>query len=124
MNRTKLLLVLTLLFGLIAFNPGSTVRSSSLPPAVSVPFGGIDNIAHGVASDERFVFVAQPVAGRVTVLHRFTGIEVGEIPPPSVGFKLPFTLRIPESGNLVILDSGGFPSPTTPAIPVVYDYSY
>ena len=35
------------------------------------------------------------------------------------GFKLPFTPRVPRSGHLVVLDSGGFP-PVGP--PVVYDY--
>src|SRR5262245_2427857 len=124
-NHFKIPIVSILaLFGLMAFNPGSTVRSSSPPSALAIPFAGINNITHGVAGDERFVFVAQPLAGKVTVLNRFTGIEVGEIPPPTGGFKLPFTLRVPDSGMLVILDSGGFPSPTTPAIPVVYDYSY
>ena len=124
MNRTKLLMVPTLLFGLVAFNPGTGVKSSSLSVALSVPFAAVNDLTHGVAGDERFVFVAQPAAGKVTVLNRFTGIEIGEIPQPPGGFKLPFTLRVPDSGRLVILDSGGFPSPTTPAIPVVYDYSY
>src|SRR5262245_49602082 len=124
-NHFKLPIVSILaLFGLMAFNPGLAVRSSSPPPALAVPFAGINNLTHGVAGDEKFVFVAQPLAGKVTALNRFTGAEVGEIPPPPGGFKLPFTLRVPESGKLVILDSGGFPSPTTPAIPVVYDYSY
>jgi hypothetical protein len=123
--RFKLPIVsILVLFGLMAFNPFPAIRSASPPPALAVPFAGINNITHGVAGDERFVFVAQPLAGKVTVLNRFTGAEVGEIPPPPGGFKLPFTLRAPDSGKLVILDSGGFPSPTTPAIPVVYDYSY
>src|SRR5262249_6673291 len=112
------------LFALIAFSVNPTAKPSSLPLALPVPFAAVNDLTHGVAGDELFIFVAQPLAGKVTVLNRFTGAEVGEIPPPPGGFKLPFTLRAPESGKLVILDSGGFPSPTTPAIPVVYDYSY
>lgn len=124
MNRTKLLMVPTVLFGLLTFNPGTAVRSSSLPVALSVPFAALNDLTHGVAGDELFVFVAQPQAAKVTVLNRFTGIEVGEVPAPPGGFRLPFTLRVPQSGKLVVLDSGGFPNPAIPSIPVVYDYSY
>jgi len=84
-------------------------------------------IAHGVAGDERYVFVTEPGAGvapfgpRVVVLDRFSGREVAAVPAPPGGFKFPFTLRVPRSGHLVVLDAGGFP-PQGP--PVVYDYRY
>jgi hypothetical protein len=86
-----------------------------------------DSLIHGIAGDKRYVFVTEPGIGvatagaRVVALDRFTGREVAAIPPPEGGFKLPFTLRVPRSGRLVVLDSGGFP-PVGP--PVVYDYRY
>jgi hypothetical protein len=83
-NRFKLPIVSILaLFVPMALNPGSTVRSASPPSALAFPFAGIDKLTHGVAGDELFVFVAQPLAGKVSVLNRFTGAEVGEIPAPS-----------------------------------------
>lgn len=81
-------------------------------------------LTHGIAGDERYVFTTEPGIGsaaRVVVLDRSTGREVAKLPPPPGGFKLPFTLRVPRSGHLVVLDNGGFP-PVGP--PVVYDYAY
>ena len=86
-----------------------------------------DSLTHGIAGDERYVFVTEPGVGvalggaRVVALDRFTGAEVAAFPAPPGGFKLPFTLRVPRTGRLVVLDSGGFP-PSGP--PVVYDYRY
>lgn len=79
---------------------------------------------HGIAGDGRFIFVTEPLVPRVEILDRFTGRVVGEVPPPPGGWVLPFTLRVPEEGRLVILDAGGFPNPTVPAVPRVYDYDY
>ena len=84
-------------------------------------------LTHGIAGDERYVFVTEPGVGvapngaRVVALDRFTGAEIAAFPAPPGGFKLPFTLRVPRTGHLVVLDSGGFP-PSGP--PVVYDYRY
>ncbi|HET6547202.1 MAG TPA: hypothetical protein VFG79_02015 [Solirubrobacter sp.] len=86
-----------------------------------------DSLIHGIAGDRNHVFVTEPGAGvstagpRVVVLDRDSGREVATLPPPPGGFKLPFTLRVPRPGHLVVLDSGGFP-PVGP--PVVYDYRY
>src|SRR6201991_552658 len=90
-------------------------------------FAKRDALTHGIAGDERYVFVTEPGIGvapngaRVVALDRTSGREVAAFPAPEGGFKLPFTLRVPRSGHLVVLDSGGFP-PVGP--PVVYDYSY
>ena len=90
-------------------------------------FAKRDALTHGIAGDERYVFVTEPGIGvqtagaRVVALDRTTGKEVAAFPAPEGGFKLPFTLRVPRSGHLVVLDSGGFP-PVGP--PVVYDYGY
>jgi hypothetical protein len=93
----------------------------------AAPLAKRASLTHGIAGDERYVFTTEPGIGvatsgaRVVVLDRFTGKEVATVPPPDGGFKLPFTLRVPRTGHLVVLDSGGFP-PVGP--PVVYDYSY
>ncbi len=86
-----------------------------------------DALIHGIAGDDDYVFVTEPGIGvatdgpRVVVLDRDTGRQKAVIPAPPGGFKLPFTLRSPKDGKLVVLDAGGFP-PQGP--PVVYDYSY
>ena len=86
-----------------------------------------DSLIHGIAGDGRYVFVTEPGMGvstagpRVVALDRFTGREVAALPAPAGGFGLPFTLRVPESGHLVVLDAGSFP-PQGP--PKVYDYRY
>ena len=84
------------------------------------------NLIHGIAGDERLVFVTEPGIGvgttpRVVALDRLTGRELAALPAPPGGFGLPFTLRVPKSGHLVLLDVGGFP-PQGP--PTVYDYRY
>ena len=104
------------------------------PQAASAKTGGQaaklsqrDNLIHGIAGDEEHVFVTEPGIGfgaagpRVVVLDRDSGRQEAVLPAPPGGFKLPFTLRVPETGHLVVLDSGGFP-PQGP--PIVYDYDY
>jgi len=92
--------------------------------AIAYDYAGRDNLPHGIAGDKRYVFVSEPLHGRVAVLNRFTGAEITVVPAPPGGFLLPFTLRTAGPGHLVVLDSGGFPSPFFPAIPRVYDYEY
>jgi hypothetical protein len=83
-----------------------------------------DNLPHGIAGDRNVLFVTEPLHGRVVVLDRFTGQQIDELPAPPGGFLLPFELRLPSKGHLVVLDAGGFPGPTGPAFPRVYDYCY
>lgn len=87
-------------------------------------FAEMDRLPHGIAGDHRLVFVTQPLDGRVAVLDRTGGVEVGELPSPPGGWLLPFELRVPQPGRLVVLDSGGFPSPAGLAVPQVHDYQY
>ena len=49
------------------------------PPQLS-PLAESDLLPHGVAGDHRVVFVTQPLHGRVAVLDRASGVEVGELP--------------------------------------------
>jgi hypothetical protein len=85
------------------------------------------SLTHGIAGDQRYVFTTEPGIGpstggpRVVVLDRFSGRELATLPAPPGGFRLPFTLRVPSPGHLVVLDDAGFP-PQGP--PKVYDYSY
>ena len=99
-----------------------TVQAQGLP-GVSI-LAERANRPHGIAGDQRLLFVTEPLNGRVAVLERFSGEEIGELPAPPGGFLLPFEMRLPVHGHLVVLDSGGFPSPTSLAIPRVYDYHY
>jgi hypothetical protein len=92
--------------------------------AVAYDYARRDALIHGIAGDERLVFVTEPLAARVVALDRFTGREVATVPAPPGGFALPFTLRIPRTGRLVVMDAGGFPDPAVPAVPRVYDYDY
>lgn len=85
---------------------------------------GLAHLLHGVAGDESLVFATEALDGRVVATDRFTGEEIGALPPPPGGFLLPFALRVPRTGHLVVLDAGGFPSPVAQAIPRVYDYDY
>jgi hypothetical protein len=120
----RLLITALACFALLAPAASATGRSGGL----AAPLAQRDALIHGIAGDEEHVFVTEPGLGvapaggpRVVVLDRDSGREEAVLPAPPGGFKLPFTLRVPETGHLVVLDSGGFP-PQGP--PVVYDYSY
>jgi hypothetical protein len=115
----RLLLAVLAAFALLAPAASATGRAA--------PLAQRDALIHGIAGDEEHVFVTEPGIGvstagpRVVVLDRDSGREEAVLPAPPGGFKLPFTLRVPRTGHLVVLDSGGFP-PQGP--PVVYDYAY
>jgi hypothetical protein len=102
----------------------SEALSNSLPQVRARAFATTSDLNFGVAGDGHFVFVTQPLARKVLVIDRHDGHVLAEVPPPSGGFLLPFTLRVPRPGRLVIMDPGGFPSPTAPSIAKVYDYDY
>jgi hypothetical protein len=76
------------------------------------------------AGDTDVVFVAEPVARRVVALDRVTGVELGDVPAPPDGWLLPFALRVPANGKLVVLDPGGLPSPNGPIVPRLYDIDF
>lgn len=92
--------------------------------ATSSPFAELNDLVFGVAGDADVVFVTQPLAQRVSMFDRDSGASLGELPAPPGGFLLPFTLRVPQPGHLVVLDPGGFPNPSVPSIARVYDYHY
>jgi len=87
-------------------------------------FSGVKDLPHGVAGDKYFVFVTLALKGRIIVLNRLTGKVICDLPAPKGGFLLPFGLRVPRPGRLVVLDSGGFPGPNNLVIPSVLTYKY
>jgi hypothetical protein len=93
----------------------------------AAPLATRQRLIHGIAGDERIVFITEPgvdpagSAGRVIALDRATGEEIADLPPPAGGFRLPFTLRVPQTGHLVVLDNSGFPPMGAPR---VFDYTY
>ena len=109
----------------------SARQSTASAPRVNVTAHGIsyayatsNELPHGVAGDHRLVFIAVPLTPEVRVLDRFTGRTLATLPAPPGGFILPFALRVPRDGRLVVLDAGGFPSPFVVSVPRVYDYDY
>jgi hypothetical protein len=82
------------------------------------------HLTTAAGGDTNIVFVVEPLNRQIAVLDRFTGLEVGQVPAPLGGFLLPFSIRVPSPGHLVVLDSGGFPNPNVPSIARVYDYNY
>jgi hypothetical protein len=88
----------------------------------AAPFARTADLNFGVAGDDRFVFITQPFAKRVLVVDRSSGRTLGDLPAPDGGFLLPFTVRVPRPGHLVVLDPGGFPNPAVPSIARVLDY--
>ncbi|MEZ4439177.1 MAG: hypothetical protein R3B72_08810 [Polyangiaceae bacterium] len=92
--------------------------------AIAYDMGSVEGLPHGVAGDRRLVFVSEALSGSVSVHRRLTGKAIADLPAPPGGFALPFALRVPQDGTLVVLDAGGFPDPSQPSVPVVYEYSY
>jgi hypothetical protein len=108
---------------------GSTdeaLRVAVTEHSISYDYAKLPAIAAGVAGGEEVVFVGSPMEGRVLALSRLTGKPIGELPPPPVGFVLPFIMHSLGEGRLAVLDAGGFPQPLpfVPANPTIYEYTY
>jgi hypothetical protein len=83
-------------------------------------------IPGGIAGGESVILLGSPLDGRVVALSRSTGAPIGELPPPSAGFVLPFILHTIGPGRVAVLDAGGFPSPKPLVLanPIIYEYAY
>lgn len=92
----------------------------------SVALAGLEQLPAGIAGGRDVLFVGSPLEGRVLVLARDDGRPLGELPPPSGGFVLPFIMHAAVPDRVVVLDSGGLPTPApfVPAIPTLYEYRY
>ncbi|MBU52522.1 MAG: hypothetical protein CL920_27825 [Deltaproteobacteria bacterium] len=122
-----------------SFEPTSETLSTkkqklhhSGPIAYASQYSGHSSIPHGIAGDRDLVFVTEPLLQRVVVVRRSNQQQIAVLPAPSGGMLLPFAMRMKtfsrsgcnSTGRVVVLDSGGFPSPTMPAIPRIYEYDY
>lgn len=133
-RRTSIPLILALLAGCSEPLPADEIEAPARAEealsvaitrrAIAYDFARLDHLPHGVAGDERFVFTAEPLNGRVVALDRFTGREVGVIPPPARGWLLPFAMHLTPEGTLVVLDPGGFPAPGVLTEPELHEYAY
>jgi hypothetical protein len=121
-GRTK---ASTLICGLLIMC--ATSRAQSLwPPAISFDFANINAPIAGIAAGETVVFVGEPLNADVVALSRFTGKQIGTLPPPPNGFAVPFIMHIVGPNRLAVLDAGGLPqpSPFVPSMPSIYEYTY
>jgi hypothetical protein len=91
---------------------------------VAFRFAERQDLPHGLAGDERVLFLTEPFRGRVAVIDRLSGSEIAELPSPPGGFRLPFSARTEGTNKIVILDSDQFPKPGLLPIPQVHVYSY
>lgn len=94
------------------------------PHGVAYDFHPSLHVPHGVSGDEQFVFITQPLEGRVAIVDRVSGAELATLPAPAAGWQLPFALRVPRTGRLVVLDAGGFPNPFIPSVARLYEFDY
>lgn len=92
------------------------------PNAIAYDYFNSTHVPHGITGDEEFVFVTQPLSGRVSVVDRLLGREVATLTPPPGGWLLPFALRMTDDGKLAVLDAGGFPNPNIPSVARIYEY--
>jgi hypothetical protein len=81
---------LALLLACLPLRPQNAPQAGPPPRSISFEFAGLNVPIAGVAGDADLVFVGEPLNGAVVVLSRFTGKQIGELPPPPNGFALPF----------------------------------
>jgi hypothetical protein len=92
----------------------------------SFDFANLNAPIAGVAGGLEVVFVGEPLNGKVIALSRFTGKQIGELPPPPNGFAIPLIMHSLGEGRVMVLDAGGLPQPQpfVPSNPSLYEYEY
>jgi len=102
------------------------VRGGYESRTIASAFADMNAPIAGVAAGEAVVFVGEPLNGSVIVLSRFTGKQIGELPPPANGFSLPFIMHAIGQDRVAVLDAGGLPQPNpfVPVSPFIYEYTY
>lgn len=112
----------TALCGQISSLTSTTVEDALSPLAskhsISFNYANFDVPIAGVAGGEEVVFVGEPLKRSVVALSRFTGNQIGELPPPPNGFAVPFIIHSLGKGKVAVLDAGGFHSPRLSYQPV------
>ncbi len=126
MSKRRVRILATVTVGLFLCQPATSAGADTVVGRASI-FAKRPVLVHGIAADDRVVWVTEPGIEvpkrrpRVVALDQRTGRRIGELPPPPGGFRLPFALRVPSTGRLVVLDNAGFPPQGPPA---VYEYRY
>jgi hypothetical protein len=117
---------LALLLTCLPLRPQNAVQVGRTAQSISFEFAGLNVPIAGVAGDAQLVFVGEPLNGEVVVLSRFTGNQIGELPPPPNGFVIPFIIHSLGEGRVMVLDAGGLPQPQpfVPSNPSLYEYEY
>lgn len=117
---------LALLLACLPLRPHHALQAGPPARSIAFEFAGLNVPIAGVAGGTNAVFVGEPLNGRVVVLSRLTGAQIGELPPPPNGFALPFIMHSLGEGRVMVLDAGGLPQPQpfVPSNPSLYEYEY
>jgi hypothetical protein len=125
MNRTTLWMAALLIACLPLWSQDALLLERT-EHSISFDFAKVNVPIAGVAGGPEVVFIGEPLNGKVIALSRFTGKQIGELPPPPNGFVIPLIIHSFGTGRLVILDAGGLPQPQpfVPSNPSLYEYAY
>lgn len=91
MQKTKLLF--TIFVFLYSCSLPYAIRAQGIPPTPSIgcaphffcfDYANLNAPIAGVAGGNSVVFVGEPLNGSVVALSRFTGQQIGQLPPPVV----------------------------------------
>lgn len=82
------------------------------PNAIAYDYFNSLHVPHGIAGTEQFVFVAQPLSGRVSVVDRLLGREIATLAPPPGGWLLPFRCALPTPASSRCSTQVVSPTPT------------
>jgi hypothetical protein len=94
--------------------------------SISFEYTSVDYLPAGVAAGRDAVFIGDPLEGRVFAYSRYTGKQIGELPPPPGGFIIPFIMHATGPDKVTVLGAGGLPQPVpfVPAHPQLHTFTY
>jgi hypothetical protein len=117
---------LALVLACLPLSPQNALQVGRTAHSISFEFAKLNVPIAGVTGGTEVVFVGEPLNGKVVGLSRFTGKQIGELPPPPNGFAVPFIIHSLEEGRVMVLDAGGLPQPQpfVPSNPSLYEYEY
>jgi hypothetical protein len=125
-NKNRMGFIAALLITCLPLWSQNVLQVGGTQHSFSFAFANLSVPIAGVAGGLDVVFVGEPLNGKVIALSRFTGKQIGELPPPPNGFAIPFIIHSLGEGRLAILDPGGLPQPQpfVPSNPSIYEYKY